>query len=97
MTTSASNEENESSYDVEGFRASMQAMGVKTVKRMGTARDLASVSRSFSFCLVFPCSLEIRACWRCIDREGEGEQMRLQLWIRRLMARYHLGRPHACD
>ncbi|KAI1197438.1 NAD(P)-binding protein [Nemania serpens] len=43
MTTSASNEENESSYDVEGFRASMQAMGVKTVKRMGTARDLASV------------------------------------------------------
>ncbi|KAI1166011.1 NAD(P)-binding protein [Nemania serpens] len=43
MTTSASNEENESSYDADGFRAFMEAMGVKTVKRMGSARDLASV------------------------------------------------------
>lgn len=47
MTTSASNEENESSYDVDGFRAAMQALGATTVKRMGTARDLASVRNTF--------------------------------------------------
>ncbi|KAI0416024.1 NAD(P)-binding protein [Xylaria grammica] len=42
MTTSASNDDNESSYEVDGFRAMMETMGVTTVKRMGTARDLAS-------------------------------------------------------
>ncbi|GAP85009.2 putative short-chain dehydrogenase protein [Rosellinia necatrix] len=42
MTTSASNDQNESSYDVDGFRAFMEMMGTKVVKRMGTARDLAS-------------------------------------------------------
>lgn len=53
MTTSASNEENESSYDADGFRAFMEAMGVKTVKRMGSARDLASVSRLLCICAFF--------------------------------------------
>ncbi|KAJ8111375.1 hypothetical protein ONZ43_g5635 [Nemania bipapillata] len=42
MTTSSSNDENESSYDVAGFRAFLESAGVKAVKRMGTARDLAS-------------------------------------------------------
>ncbi|KAI1424224.1 NAD(P)-binding protein [Xylaria sp. FL1777] len=44
MTTGASNEGNESSYDVDGFRDFLKAMGVTNVKRMGTARDLASVT-----------------------------------------------------
>ncbi|KAI0409192.1 NAD(P)-binding protein [Xylaria palmicola] len=43
MTTSSSNDENESSYEVEGFRSFMEMMGVKVVKRMGSGRDLASV------------------------------------------------------
>ncbi|KAI0534732.1 NAD(P)-binding protein [Xylaria digitata] len=42
MTTSTSNDDNESSYEVDGFRDFMEMMGVKTIKRMGTARDLAS-------------------------------------------------------
>ncbi|KAI1108124.1 NAD(P)-binding protein [Nemania sp. NC0429] len=42
MTTGGSSEQNESTYDVEAFRANMESMGIKTVKRMGTARDLAS-------------------------------------------------------
>ncbi|KAI0116533.1 hypothetical protein GGR51DRAFT_321040 [Nemania sp. FL0031] len=43
MTTSGSDDQNESSYDVEGFRAFMEFMGAKIVKRMGTPRELASV------------------------------------------------------
>ncbi|KAI0876167.1 NAD(P)-binding protein [Hypoxylon argillaceum] len=43
MTTGSSGDENESTYDVDGFRAFLEIAGVKTVKRMGTARDLASV------------------------------------------------------
>ncbi|KAH8168096.1 hypothetical protein CIB48_g125 [Xylaria polymorpha] len=43
MTTGASNDENESSHDAEGFRGFMEMMGVKVVKRMGTARELASI------------------------------------------------------
>ncbi|KAI3318961.1 NAD(P)-binding protein [Xylariaceae sp. AK1471] len=43
MTTSKSNDENESSYDVDEFRGFMEMMGAKVVKRMGSARDLASV------------------------------------------------------
>jgi hypothetical protein len=53
MTTSSSNDENESSYDVDGFRAFMEMAGVKTVKRMGTARELASVSLLFDIYLFF--------------------------------------------
>ncbi|KAJ2984430.1 hypothetical protein NUW58_g6063 [Xylaria curta] len=47
MTAGGSNDENESSYDVDGFRGFMEGMGVKIIKRMGTARELASVS---TFC-----------------------------------------------
>ncbi|KAK5625127.1 hypothetical protein RRF57_000843 [Xylaria bambusicola] len=43
MTTGASNDENQSSYDIEQFRAFMQLTGVKTVKRMGSPREIASV------------------------------------------------------
>ncbi|KAI0446889.1 NAD(P)-binding protein [Xylaria telfairii] len=43
MTTGTSNDENESSHDAEGFRGFMEMMGVKVVKRMGTARELASI------------------------------------------------------
>ncbi|KAI0206686.1 NAD(P)-binding protein [Astrocystis sublimbata] len=43
MTTSSSNDENTSEYDVQMFRTFMNWMGVKCVKRMGSARDLASV------------------------------------------------------
>ncbi|KAI1151921.1 NAD(P)-binding protein [Nemania diffusa] len=43
MTTGSSGDENESTYDADGFRAFLEIAGVKTVKRMGTARDLASV------------------------------------------------------
>ncbi|KAI8631560.1 NAD(P)-binding protein [Xylariaceae sp. FL1651] len=43
MTTNTSNENNESSYNVDVFRARMEAMGAKAVTRMGSARDLASV------------------------------------------------------
>lgn len=46
MTTGSSGDENESTYDADGFRAFLEIAGVKTVKRMGTARDLASVSLS---------------------------------------------------
>ncbi|KAI1302864.1 NAD(P)-binding protein [Xylaria venustula] len=42
MTTSGSNDDNQSSYDVEGFRAMLKSMGVTNVKRMGSPRDLAS-------------------------------------------------------
>ncbi|KAJ3560057.1 hypothetical protein NPX13_g9439 [Xylaria arbuscula] len=43
MTTGASNDDNQSNYDIEGFRAFMQSMGVKTVKRMGSPQEIASV------------------------------------------------------
>ncbi|KAI3331019.1 NAD(P)-binding protein [Ustulina deusta] len=43
MTTGNSNDANESSCDVDGFRAFLGSMGVTTVKRMGTPRELASV------------------------------------------------------
>ncbi|KAI0516934.1 NAD(P)-binding protein [Xylaria bambusicola] len=43
MTTGASNDDNQSNYDVEQFRAFLQSMGVKTVKRMGSPREIASV------------------------------------------------------
>ncbi|KAI1273515.1 NAD(P)-binding protein [Xylaria sp. FL0933] len=42
MTTSASNDENESNYDAEWFRGFLKSMGITTVKRMGAPRDLAS-------------------------------------------------------
>ncbi len=47
MTTGNSNDANESSCDVDGFRAFLGSMGVTTVKRMGTPRELASVSLLF--------------------------------------------------
>ncbi|KAI0427463.1 NAD(P)-binding protein [Xylaria sp. FL1042] len=43
MTTNTSNDENESNYDVEGFRELLKSMGFTTVKRMGTSREIASV------------------------------------------------------
>ncbi|KAI1822562.1 NAD(P)-binding protein [Xylaria intraflava] len=43
MTTENSNDDNESTYNVDGFRAFMESLGTKVVKRMGTAKDLASV------------------------------------------------------
>ncbi|KAI1498020.1 hypothetical protein F5X99DRAFT_394893 [Biscogniauxia marginata] len=43
MTADGSNDENESSYDVEKFRKSAQDMGARIVKRMGTPQELASV------------------------------------------------------
>ncbi|KAI1129781.1 hypothetical protein F5Y10DRAFT_145452 [Nemania abortiva] len=43
MTAGPSDEQNENSYDVDGFRAFTEMMGAKIVKRMGTARELASV------------------------------------------------------
>ncbi|KAI1438076.1 NAD(P)-binding protein [Xylaria sp. CBS 124048] len=42
LTTAGSNDENESTYNVDEFRAFMESLGTKVVKRMGTARDLAS-------------------------------------------------------
>ncbi|KAI1325457.1 NAD(P)-binding protein [Xylariaceae sp. FL0255] len=42
MTTGPSDDKNESSYDVAQFQAFFESMGLKTVKRMGSARDLAS-------------------------------------------------------
>ncbi|KAI0554370.1 NAD(P)-binding protein [Xylaria curta] len=42
MTTGTSNDENESGADANAFRGFMEMMGVKVVKRMGTARELAS-------------------------------------------------------
>lgn len=53
MTTGASNDENESSHDAEGFRGFMEMMGVKVVKRMGTARELASVSSLFLISILY--------------------------------------------
>jgi len=55
MTTEGSNDNNESSYDAAQFRAFMKSMGGKVVERMGTARDLASVSVA-----LFRFSLHIR-------------------------------------
>ncbi|KAI1744969.1 NAD(P)-binding protein [Xylaria scruposa] len=42
MTTGTSNDDNESGADVNAFRSFMEMMGVKVVKRMGTAREIAS-------------------------------------------------------
>ena len=44
MTTGSLDDESQSNYDVEQFRAFMQSMGVKTVKKMGTPQEIASVS-----------------------------------------------------
>ncbi|KAI1344539.1 hypothetical protein F5Y15DRAFT_366880 [Xylariaceae sp. FL0016] len=44
MTTAASNEENESVDPGESFKQYMRSLGISNVKRMGSARDIASVS-----------------------------------------------------
>ncbi|KAI1174786.1 NAD(P)-binding protein [Nemania sp. FL0916] len=43
MTAGSSNDENESVYDVDWFISYMKSLGITTIKRMGTARDMASV------------------------------------------------------